>query len=287
MRRSTGALVVVVVALTPTAAAAWGLAAHRWVAGRAVELARNECAVLVAGEGATLADLAVEPDTVLRARLGRREEVRHFLDLDAYGPPPFVALPRGYDEAVRRYGRDLVRERGVLPWHVGRLARRLRDQAARRDWSGARRTAGHLAHYVADATMPLHATRNHDGQLTRQRGLHARVERRLVDARLDVYAPLARQVRTGPSIPPIAVEGVLFATLETSQATVARLLAADHTARRGTRVGSARYYERMDAELRRVLAERLGAAAALTAALWRGACHPAVSRSPSATLTER
>lgn len=275
MRAWAGTLVVVLVTWTPGAAGAWGLTAHRWVARRAVELVGNECGGLIADQASKLANLAVEPDTVLRARHGRREKVRHFLDLDAYGPPPFAALPRRYDEAVRRHGRELVRERGVLPWHVGRLARRLRDQAGRREWSEARTTAGYLAHYVADATMPLHATRNHDGQMTRQRGLHARLERGLVDDHFEAFAALARQVPAGPSIAPAAAEGVLFATLETSQATVARVLAADHAARRGTRAGSAHYYERMDADLRRVLAQRLGAAAALTASLWRGACQGA------------
>jgi hypothetical protein len=33
--------------------------------------------------------------------------------------------------------------------------------------------AGDIAHYIADAYMPLHTSLNHDGQLTDQRGIHA------------------------------------------------------------------------------------------------------------------
>jgi hypothetical protein len=256
----------------PVEAAAWGLAAHRWVAKRAAEIAGVDCPALVDRHGAELADLAVEPDTVLRPRLGRDEEVRHFLNLDHYGAPPFRRLPRAYEDAVRRFGRAAVQEQGTLPWHGGRLVHRLADEIRRGDRSAARVTAGHLAHYAADATMPLHATRNHDGQLTGQRGLHRRIEAKLVDEHLPDYIGQARRIRARS---PIALErsaAALFVALEDSYEAVAPVLAADRAARRGTRVGSVLYYRRLDADLRTLLADRLGTAAALTAALWEGAC---------------
>lgn len=261
-----------VVPLRPLKAGAWGLAAHRWVAMRAVEIAEPACRALVHGHGAELAAHAVEPDTVLRASLGHEEEGHHFLDFDHYGAPPFRALPRAYSDAVRRFGRAAVEREGILPWHGGSLARQLAREIHRGEWSEARVTAGYLAHYAADATMPLHATENHDGQLTRQRGLHQRIETVLVDEHLGRYVERALGTRRWMPIAPEQSEAALFAALEDSYAAVAPVLSADRAARRHTRLGSPLYYRRLDADLRAVLGDRLGAAAALTAALWEGAC---------------
>ena len=272
--RGIGALAACALVLVPGAAGAWGLKAHRWVATRAAEMVGSRCAALVEGHARELADRAVEPDTVLKSRLGRVEKIRHYLDLDDYGPPPFTALPREQARAVARFGRRTVEERGVLPWHAGTLAERLRREIRDRDWRRARVTAGHLAHYAADATMPLHGTNNHDGQRTGQRGLHVRVERKLVEGRLPDYVRHARRVGRRRAIAPGTASDAVFAALERGYELVAPILAADRAARRGTRTGSALYYRRLGVDLEEPLARQLGAAAALTAALWEGACAP-------------
>jgi hypothetical protein len=254
----------------PRSAGAWGLEAHRWIAFRAAALTR--CRPLVDGHEREIAGLALQPDTVLKPRDGAVEETRHFLDLDAYGAPPFAALPRDEAEALQRYGRATIERNGVLPWHGGRLARALAAAIGRGDWSDARRTAGYLAHYAGDATMPLHATANYDGQHTGQRGLHQRIEARLVDDRLAAFTRDAGRIGRGRPILPEAASSALFGALAASYDAVGPVLAADRAARRGTRVSSALYYRRLDADLHALLAARLGAAAALTAALWDGAC---------------
>jgi len=272
--RLLGALVgLALMTIPPPEASAWGLQSHRWVARRAAALVATRCPSLVVGFEAELADRAVEPDTVLKGRHGRAETVRHFLDLDDYGEPPFRALPQDYERAVARYGRETVEERGVLPWHVARLAKRLRTELRRGVLSQARVTAGYLAHYVADATMPLHATRNYDGQLTRQRGLHARIERKLVDGNFERYAVPAERARYRTPIAPEDAAARMFEALRRSYDLVAPLLAADRAARRDTRVGSALYFRRLEVDLGDDLARRLGRAAALTAAVWDGACE--------------
>ena len=183
-----------------------------------------------------LSDAAVEPDTVLKRRDGRREAVRHFINLDHYGPPPFRDLPRERRAAEARFGWQTIEREGTLPWSGAAVARRLRDELRRGDLAAARVTAGHLAHYAADATMPLHATENHDGQLTGQRGIHRRFEATLVDGDLDEYTRRAWKVAARRPIAPEGAEGALFAALEQSYDRVARVLAADRDARRGTKV---------------------------------------------------
>lgn len=257
---------------TASDTAAWGLSAHRWVAARAAELVRADCPALGTAPRSVLGDAAVEPDTVLKRRDGRREGVRHFLNLDHYGPPPFRALPRDRRAAGARFGWKTVEREGTLPWYGAEVARRLRDELRRGDLVAARVTAGHLAHYAADATMPLHATENFDGQETGQRGVHRRVEAELVDEDLGEYTRRAWKAEPRRPIAPEGAEGALFAALEQSYARAAVVLQADHDARRGTKVGSRLYYRRLHADLVDVMSEQLGRAAALTAALWAGAC---------------
>jgi hypothetical protein len=262
---------VVLTLASPRVADAWGLAAHRWVATRAADLVRGQCPALGNAPRAMLSDAAVEPDTVLKRR-DRREGARHFLNLDHYGPPPFRALPRNRSAAEARYGWKSVEREGTLPWSAAAVARELRAALARGDLAAARVTAGHLAHYASDATMPLHATENYDGQLTGQRGIHRRVEAELVDDDLEEYTRRTWKVGLRRPIAPEGAEGALFAALEQGHEKVALVLTADHDAARGTKRGSRLYYRRLHADLVDVMAEQLGRAVTLTAALWEGAC---------------
>jgi hypothetical protein len=47
--------------------------------------------------------------------------------------------------------------------------------------------AADLAHYIADAHVPLHTTLNYDGQLTNQKGLHSLWESMIPEIELDEY----------------------------------------------------------------------------------------------------
>jgi hypothetical protein len=285
VKRATAALLVALVSFgAPRAAAAWGLASHRWIATHAADLVAGECPQLGRAPRSALADAAVAPDTVLKRRDGRREGVRHFMNLDHYGPPPFRALPRDHRVAESKFGRRSVDREGVLPWHGAAVARRLRDELARGDVASAVVTAGHLAHYASDATMPLHATVNHDGERTGQHGLHRRIEARLVDGDLGEYTRRTWKVDRRRRIAPEGAEGALFAALERAYDRLPAVLAADRNARRDTKVGSRLYYRRLHADLAEVLAEQLGAAVVLTAALWEGACAPPTTASRRSDL---
>ena len=64
------------------------------------------------------------------------------------------------------------------------------DKARKQDLQGQWLvTAGIMGHYVGDMAMPLHATENHDGQLTGQKGIHWDYE----DGSLDELYPNYRQ----------------------------------------------------------------------------------------------
>jgi hypothetical protein len=69
-----------------------------------------------------------------------------------------------------------VRANGVVPWRIAAFTDSLTRAFKMKNLDKILFFAANVGHYVADAHVPLHATENYDGQLTGQKGLHARWE---------------------------------------------------------------------------------------------------------------
>jgi hypothetical protein len=124
-----------------------------------------------------LTEASVNPD---RRRYAIPEEApRHFIDIDDYGDSAIQKLPRYWDDAVKKYGEGTLEERGIVPWHITRMYYRLKDAFLVKDPKRILSVSAELGHYVADANVPLHTTKNYNGQLTNQVGIHALWESRL------------------------------------------------------------------------------------------------------------
>jgi len=102
------------------------------------------------------------------------EGSRHFMDIDDY--PNFRSLTRSLETLIMQYGWERVKDNGTNPWATVWNYDSLVAQLRRADWTKAKLTAADIGHYVGDAHQPLHNTKNYDGQLTNQRGIHARYE---------------------------------------------------------------------------------------------------------------
>jgi hypothetical protein len=254
----------------PSTASAWGFATHRAVVEVAIETLPEPLHGYFRAHRGELTDWVVEPDTVLKERYGRSETVKHFIDLDLYGSPPFAELPRSYRAAVRRFGRPVVEERGIVPWTIerehGRLARELRAG----DWRAALRTAAYAGHYVADATMPLHAVSDYDGQKSGSPGVHKAVEHDLVDARLDDYRRAMQAMMKPASAASYGIDRI-FEALTESFTAAPQILAADREARTAGSLGSPAYLERLNRKSEKLIAVRLARAVELLGALWLSA----------------
>ncbi|PIY16435.1 MAG: hypothetical protein COZ15_06095 [Elusimicrobia bacterium CG_4_10_14_3_um_filter_49_12_50_7] len=107
----------------------------------------------------------------------REEPVRHWLDLEYFGAPPFRALfefkkpPREEDYKIRS---------GKLPWAIAETLEQLTEALTENDGEKIILLAADLAHYVGDGANPLHTTENYDGQWTGNRGIHSRFESALI-----------------------------------------------------------------------------------------------------------
>src|SRR5262249_29802521 len=222
------AIVLLIAALTPSRASAWGFAGHRLIMRRAIELLPAELKPFFEHYREEVIVRVVDPDTW--RNVGWDEDPNHFLDFGAkeYGAYPFKELPRDFDAAVEKFGMATVKRNGMLPWRANQLFGNLRrtfESFTRGSAYGANDAvlfAAALGHYMQDAHQPLHATINHDGQLTGNNGIHVRFERDLIEryeSRLTIHP--------APPKPIVNARDAAFETLLDSYQLVDRIIEAD------------------------------------------------------------
>lgn len=263
---------------------AWGFPAHRHIADRMLALLPPEIRPFFEARRAFIVERVVDPD--LWRNVGWEDEPpHHFLDLDAepYGAYPFDALPREYDRAVEKFGKDVVHREGTLPWRTAEFHGRLQ-----REFAALARPAPSpyvldnialyaavLTHYVSDGHVPLHAVKNYDGQLTGQPGAHSRFESDLFERNASSLSvvPVGRPPVTDP-------RGEMFRILLESHRLAAPMLAADKAASQGRGYYDDGFFEafRKDAlpVVDRRIADAIAASAAFIAGAWETAGRPAV-----------
>ena len=120
---------------------------------------------------------AVDPDK--RRYAVKEEGPRHYIDFDHYGAYPFASLPRNWDSAVAKYSIDTIQKNGIVPWWLQTMQYRLTEAFKEKNAARILKLSAEIGHYLADAHVPLHASGNHDGQLTDQRGIHGFWESRI------------------------------------------------------------------------------------------------------------
>ena len=288
MRRITLRLVplAVVAALlaVPARPAAWGFEAHRFIADRAIDLLPEEIRPYFVTHRAFIAEHAIDPD-LWRTAGFTEEPPQHFLDMDAFGPAPFDALPRDRDQAIAKFGKEMVEKNGLLPWRVeemhGRLVRAFTDVKAQRPYGrdNVRYLSAVVAHYIGDAHVPFHAVVNYDGQVTNQHGIHSRFESVLFERYRDRL-----KIEPRPTRLTATPRDFVFDTLIVSAGLVEPLLAADRESIGDGDVYDAAYFDRFFDKAKPVVERRLSEAIAATAAViahaWETAGKPSMEDVP-------
>jgi len=163
--------------LWPRQPQAWGFFGHRLLNRLAVYTLPPAMIGFFKANIDYLTVNATRPDS--RRNLVPNEAPRHFLDVDRYGDSAEYKLPRKYADAVARYGEDSLQRHGIVPWHVATMKNQLTAAFRDKDTDRILRLSADMGHYIADACVPLHTTRNYNGQLTGQKGIHALWESRL------------------------------------------------------------------------------------------------------------
>lgn len=155
----------------------WGFYAHRKINYYAVFLLPPEMMKLYKSSASFLEEHAVDPDK--RRYVIKEEGARHYIDIDRYGNYPYDSLPRRWNEAVAKFSANTLQAYGIVPWWLQTMLHRLTDAFKNKDQSKILKYSAEIGHYMADAHVPLHATKNHNGQYTNQKGIHGFWESRI------------------------------------------------------------------------------------------------------------
>jgi hypothetical protein len=265
-------------ALTPTVAHAWGFEAHRFIVEQAIERMPVEMRAFFEAHRATVVERSIDPDTWREAGFGALESPHHFFHADwkGYGPTPVTGILRDRGAAVARWGAAQVDRNGTLPWRTEEMHQRLRDAFAAYDRRGAFGRfdilffSAWLAHYASDAYVPFHAVEDYDARGTSQEGIHARFESMLFER----YRGRIVVVRA-PQVPIHDPKEVVFLAVLEGARLVPGVLAADRQARGRRRAYDDRYWDAFFDSSGAVLERRLNASVATVAAMIVGAWEEA------------
>lgn len=184
--------------LLPANALCWGFFAHQRINRMAVFSLPPAMLVFYKPHIDYLTKHATDPDQ--RRYVVAAEAPRHFIDIDHYGPPPYTTLPRSWKAAVECYSADTLNKYGVLPWNLERMLQQLTNAFIAKDGKRILKLSADIGHYVGDAHVPLHASSNHNGQLSGQEGIHALWESRIpelfADAQFSYWTGQAQYLET-------------------------------------------------------------------------------------------
>ena len=176
----------------------WGFYAHRKINYFAVFLLPPEMMVLYKPQIDFLSEHAVDPDKRRYAIL--EEGPRHYIDIDHYGSYPYDALPRKWNDAVAKYSEDTLNAYGIVPWWLQTMLYKLTDAFKEKNQAQILKYSAEIGHYIADSHVPLHATKNHNGQLTDQKGIHgfweSRIPELLAEKEWDFFIGKAEYIKT-------------------------------------------------------------------------------------------
>ena len=160
-------------------ASAWGRDGHRFINRNAVYYLPGQM-VLFIQDSALFVLHASDADSRSGSPNYPDEAPKHYIDIDDY--PDYIHLPHSMDSVVCLYGLTRVIDNGTNPWATLWVYDSLVAQLKRGAWDLIPLTASDLGHYVGDAHQPLHATKNYNGQLSGNVGIHSRYESSMLNA---------------------------------------------------------------------------------------------------------
>ena len=163
----------------------WGFKAHQIIVQMAVFTLPTEMIPFYKKHWQELKQASIQPD--IRRYVWEDEKPRHYIDLDHYSTSDQDSLQKSWNDVLRSIPEDTLLEYGILPYALSLTKYNLTSAMKEKNGPAIVRLSGDLAHYVGDASVPLHTTENYNGQLTGQTGIHALWESRIPELEADGY----------------------------------------------------------------------------------------------------
>ncbi len=176
-------LILILACFSFSATNLWGFYSHRKITKMAIYTLPEEMMKFYKQNASSIIESSVAADR--RRYVIAAEGPRHYIDLDDYANPD--SIPKYWFDAIDSYGEKTLADRGVVPWHAYFTFKQLVKAFSEVDSEKIMNKSSDLAHYLADANVPLHTTSNYNGQKTGQTGIHSFWETRLPELFSDDY----------------------------------------------------------------------------------------------------
>ncbi|MEN2281333.1 zinc dependent phospholipase C family protein [Algoriphagus sp. SE2] len=163
----------------------WGFYAHSLINRLAVYSLPPELIGFYKPHIQFITEKATNPDRRRYAVKGEAE--KHYIDLDEYGENWSEKLPEFWFDAVEKFSEDSLRSRGIGPWSAYLTFQNLTKAFEEKNTDAILKLSADLGHYLADLNVPLHTTKNYNGQLTGQEGIHGFWESRIPELQAADY----------------------------------------------------------------------------------------------------
>ncbi|NVO21183.1 MAG: T9SS type A sorting domain-containing protein [Bacteroidetes bacterium] len=146
-----------------------------------------------------LADHASDAD--YRKQDDPNESPKHYIDIDSYYAFLLQGrIPQTLDSVTGLYGHTFVYDNGILPYATVATVDLLQHFFELNDLENAKVVAADLGHYVGDGHMPLHITKNYDGDETGNHGIHSRYESTMIRKFVDQIIYTGDSVSVVPDV---------------------------------------------------------------------------------------
>jgi hypothetical protein len=267
-----------ILAILPISATSWGFYAHKTINYSAVFTLPRELFRFYKPNIDYIREHAVRADQ--RRYVNPNEAPKHYIDVDAYeSAVPLDTLPMMWNDAVNTFSRDTLLKHGIAPWNIQWMTYQLTEAFYHKDYPNILRLSADLGHYIGDIHVPLHTTKNYNGQLTDQHGIHGLWESRLPEIYLpdyDLFTGKARYIdnvagaiwqRIEESY--AAKDSVLHLELEASQQVESsNKYSIEPRGQQLTKTYSAKFCRYYNKKLDDMVERRLRSAIELTGSIW-------------------
>lgn len=210
-----------------TIAYSWGAWGHKHISHAAVFALPEEMRVFYYNHIDYITESSVVPDLRRPLLQDKREPPRHFIDVEDFNMP-LSEIPKTSHEACAKFDKTLLNKAGILPWYIQDMMEKLTAAFKKKNKSEILFLSSEIAHYIADAHVPLHTSSNYNGQLTGQKGIHSLWESALPPMFGNQFYFRTKSPEYIQNIP-----GYTFKMIEQSHDLVTPLLEADMKVRKG------------------------------------------------------
>lgn len=172
--RKISALAFIVFVLSITSAFAWGPQGHKIITKHAIELLPVQMKRFYDANSSYIETFCMLPDDWRETHPETGSD--HYIDLDLLANPPFEGIAIDRETAEKRFGKDKLEKAGFVPWVITDHYKKLVAAFKNNDPQEIVLQSSLLSHYIGDCHVPMHTTKNYDGDKPEEKGVHFRWE---------------------------------------------------------------------------------------------------------------